>query len=181
MTNWWRVGKLKSYTVRDKNTLPWIRYGGWYSWKPTGGCMSKVTFMLYHLLWCPKALTSNDIFSSYFLFKVSKITWELCHNPLGFSVIVFFTTGCVLWVLCVSWSPWQRSEESKSKFLCWGPGCQFSCRQPVWCSGHIQKALFSPARLTIGRVYLEYCHRGVPHLSNLMITPLCRICSSAKT
>lgn len=36
--------------------------------------MSKVTFTLFHLLWCPLALGSNNFFLLIFLFKVSKIT-----------------------------------------------------------------------------------------------------------
>lgn len=145
------------------------------------GLHVKITFMLYHLLWCPKALGFNYFFSSHFLFKVSKITWQRCPNPLEFSIIVFLPQD-VCYEVCVSAGVHaQRSQDNKGKCLYWGPGCQFSCRQGVWCCGHIQKALSSHGKLTIGSVYFKCCHRGVLHLSNLILTSLCRTCSLAKT
>lgn len=46
-----------------------------------------------------------QFFSSHFLFKVSKITWEWCYNPLEFSIVCLCSTGCVLGGLRVSWGP----------------------------------------------------------------------------
>lgn len=123
-------------------------------------------------------------FPSHFLFKVSKTTRELWHNPLEFSVMYLCTTGCVLWALCASWGlcPEITGITKVLATTCAeGHDLGASCRQLVSCCGQVQKALFSHARLTTESVYFECCHRGMLHLSNLILTSLCRTCSSAKT
>lgn len=122
------------------------------------------------------------IFFSHFLFKVSKITWELCHNPWSFLSCVFVPQD-VCQEVCVSAGVRaQRSQEEQRQTpvleaMAWA---QLPHRQVVWCCGHIQKALFSH-RLTTESVYFECCPKGVLHLSTSMLTSLCRTCSSAKT
>lgn len=177
MTKWGRVGKLKSYTTRDKNTSLWcIRYGRWYRGNPQEGACQKLPL---HCITSCGAHSPWDLTFFFFpIFSLSKILWELCHNPLEFSTQCLCSPGCLLGGLCVSWGlcPEITGIKRWTHLL----GCQLPCRQAVWCC-HSQKVLFSHARLTTESVYFKCCQGGVQYLSNLMLTSLSRTCSSAKT